>query len=155
MDDESVRVPTVSATSARRLISASQEEPEAKRAKLISCEDDVDTATDSSKSSSDHGEKKEKVSPKPAPAAAAEPAPKGDANTITGEADSSTTTIKASGKSISQERRQEWAKLLEERPITNDAESMSKWIDKILKVSDGNRQAINIGEAARHTNGQV
>jgi hypothetical protein len=153
LDDESAKISTVSATSSRRLISASEEEPEAKRAKMISSEDDdVDTTTDSSKSSTENGGKPNtkgqlKVGPKLT--AAPETAPKNDASTVAGEADSSTATIKASGKSISQERRQEWAKLLEERPITNDAETMSKWIDKILKVSDANRQAKPLGEVVR------
>jgi len=160
MDDESAKVSTVSATSSRRLISASEEEPEAKRAKTISSEDDdVDTTTDSSKSSDDNADKNKCQNPPQQQAKqtngdgdrsvnkneAAQPA--------AGEADSSTATIKASGKSISQERREEWAKLLEERPITNDAESMSKWIDKILKVSDAGQHAkSSFNDAIRQSN---
>lgn len=137
------------------MISASEEEPKAKQAKLISSEDDdVDTTTDSSKSSTENGGKNKVLTMNGTKPASTEATPKSHANT-TVDADSSTAaTIKASGKSISQERREEWAKLLEERPITNDAESMSKWIDKILKVSDDNHQAKPLGDAIPEANAE-
>lgn len=169
LDDESAKLSTTSGTSSRRMISASEEEPEAKRTKLISSEDDdVETTTDSSKSSSANGRKssssKTKSSankPTTEKAEAPDPAPKktvqpqvptatATATVATCEADSSTATMKASGKSTSSlERRQEWAKLLEERPTTNDSESMSAWIDKILKVSEaGQQEAKTLNEIA-------
>lgn len=174
LDDESAKMSTVSATSSRRLISASEEEPEAKRAKLVisSEDDDVATTTDSSKSSTENGRNSSSSSDEPnsssssdepkhtepskrtEKAEVAKPAPKHDAPIAAGEADSSTATIKASGKSISLERREQWAKLLEERPITNDSESMSAWIDKILKVSDAGEEGKLLSEAMRQLNNQ-
>lgn len=44
-------------------------------------------------------------------------------------------TIKSKTRDISQEQRVEWAKLLDERPLTGNSEAISKWINKILEVS--------------------
>jgi hypothetical protein len=162
VDGESAKIPTTSATSSRKIISASEEEPEAKRAKLIASseDDDVETTTDSSISSSDNRRKASdkkvdsKQTEKAEPAKAALKIEAQSAVSAVGEADSSTATIKASGKSLSLEQRDRWATLLEERPITNDSTSMSAWIDKILKVSDTGQGGKSLSDAIRQVNRQ-
>ncbi len=136
MEDENIKPATVNSITSCRIAPKVEDEREKKRTKLISSEDDnVDTTTDSSKSSSDNG-RKANTNESHIKQERSEAPPKNAADNTTREGDSSTATIKTSGKSISQEQREAWAKLLEERPVTNDSESMSVWIDKILKVSD-------------------
>lgn len=148
-DDENTKVSTADAVTSRRLISKCEGEPEPKRAKLITSEDDnVDATTDSSKSSADNG-RKSFASKSQVKKEATEASSTIEVQATTGELGSSPDTIKSSGRNLSQERRDEWAKLLDERPLTNDAESMSAWIAKILKASDpaGQASVLSHGDA--------
>ena len=131
LDDESAKMTTISGKSCHSVMST--DEPEAKRSKLISSgDDDVETTTDSSKSSSDKGEivsGSKRESPDPNPAKNTEP--------IVDKREADFSTVKASARSTSDlERLEQWAELLDERPITNDSNAMSAWIEKVLKVSE-------------------
>lgn len=114
-----------------------------KRSKTVCSEDDdVDTCTEWSKSVDDNKEREEKNNKEEAgqELAAANTTksaiPEAPDGPLGGEADSSLATVKSSGNLIGHERRQEWVRLLNERPVTNDQECMTKWIEKILKVSE-------------------
>lgn len=49
--------------------------------------------------------------------------------------EASSSIIKLKTRYINQQQREEWAKLLDERPLTENPEAISKWINKILEVS--------------------
>lgn len=140
IEDESAKLSTLNSTNSTKRVSSDDLEPGTKRSKCIaSTSKEENVILSPSKSSLDYDGKSDLANSNAIPTTTKQELTDDCQNDELAdnrvvEAYSSS-TIKLNTRKISPEQREAWVKLLDERPLTDNPDALSKWINKILEVS--------------------